>query len=176
MIELIRKRRSIRKYLEKKIETEKIDIMKEALLRSPSSRNIKPLQFIIIDDKKLLIKLSRCKQHGSAFLADAPLAVVVTGDETLTDVWIEDCSIAITFLQLTAESLGLGSCWIQIRQRGHDESRTAEEYISDLLKIPGNYRVEAVVALGYPAEVKVPVSAENLDHTKIKNNFWEERT
>jgi len=54
--------------------------------------------------------------QGSAFLSDAPLAIVVTADQNQSDVWIEDTSIASTFIMLAAHYLDLGSCWIQIRK------------------------------------------------------------
>jgi nitroreductase len=82
MIEVLRNRRSIRKYTEQPIESEKIEILKEAVLRSPSSKGINPWQFIFIDDNKIIQKLKECKPHGSNPLATAPLAVVICADET----------------------------------------------------------------------------------------------
>ena len=123
MINLLRKRRSIRVYEDRKIELEKIEILKEAILRSPSSRNINPWEFIFVDDKELLIKLSKAKEHGSEFLESAALGIVVCGNEKKSDVWIEDCSIASILVQMVAQSLGLGSCWIQIRNRMHNKER-----------------------------------------------------
>src|SRR3989304_1257735 len=117
MIDLLRKRRSIRVYEDRKIEFEKIEILKEALVRSPSSRSINPWEFIFVDEKELLQKLSQAKEHGSEFLEDAAVGIVVCGDEKRSDVWVEDCSIASILVQMVAQSIGLGSCWIQIRNR-----------------------------------------------------------
>jgi len=111
MIELLRKRRSIRKFLPEKVTPEHIDIIIEAALRAPSSRGINPWEFILVDDPEKLSKLATSKQHGSEFLENAPLAIVVCADSTKSDVWVEDCSIAAIIIQLTAWSLGLGSCW-----------------------------------------------------------------
>ena len=170
MIEILRKRRSIRKFSDKKIEPEKIDILKEAVLRSPSSRNILPWEFIFVDDKDLLLQLSRSKAHGSAFLAGASLGIVVLGDEKKSDVWVEDCSIASIIVHLITESLELGSCWIQIRNRQHSDSQTAEEYIQKLLNVPGNYRVESIIGIGYPGEKKPGIPEEELKYNKIREN------
>src|SRR5512135_530815 len=115
MIEILRFRRSIRKYIKKAIDGESLEIIKEALLRCPSSRGTNPWTFIFVDEADLLARLSKAKEHGSAFLKNAALAIVVCGDETRSDVWVEDCSIAAIVAQLTAHSLGLGSCWVQIR-------------------------------------------------------------
>jgi len=140
MIELLRARRSVRNYLDKSIETEKIEILKEAVLRSPSSRNFDPWEFIFVDDRELLEKLALSKRHGSQFLAHAALGIVICGDGGKSDVWIEDCSIASILVQMVAQSMGLGSCWIQIRKRMVDDQTTSEDYIRKLLNVPGLFK------------------------------------
>lgn len=94
MIDILRNRRSIRKYTKQPIEQEKLEILKEAALRSPSSKNINPWEFIFVDDKETIGRLKDCKAHGIMPLKTAPLAIVVCAAETKNDVWIEDCSIA----------------------------------------------------------------------------------
>ncbi|MFW6290580.1 MAG: nitroreductase family protein [Mariniphaga sp.] len=170
MIELLRHRRSIRKFTDQPIEAEKIDILKEAALRSPSSKNINPWEFIFVDDKETIQKLKGCKPHGAAPLSTAPLAVVICADENKNDVWIEDCSIAAILLQLTAQSLGLGSCWIQVRKRQHSETETSEAYIQKLLDIPENFRVLNIIAAGYPQVRREGKPASELQNEKIKIN------
>ena len=174
MIEILRTRRSIRKYERKAIDPGSLEILKEALLRCPSSRGINPWSFIFVDDPELLGRLSEAKETGSAFLKGATLGIVVCGDETRSDVWVEDCSIASIVVQLAAESLGLGSCWIQIRNRPHSGTTTAEEYIQGLLGIPKELRVESMISIGYPppAEKKKPVPREQLDYGKIRMNRY----
>ena len=136
MIETLRTRRSIRKYAKKPVDEGLVALLKEALLRCPSSRGINPWTFVFVDEAGVIDKLSRSKEHGSEFLKGAPLAIVVCGDETKSDVWVEDCSIASIVAHLTAHSLGLGSCWIQIRNRDHSAARTAEDYVQELLGAP----------------------------------------
>ena len=68
-------------------------------------------------------------------------------NETLNDVWIEDCSIASILLQITAHSLGLGSCWVQIRNRMHSASVSAEKYLQGLLNIPDHFRILNIVTV-----------------------------
>ncbi|HDS44920.1 MAG TPA: NAD(P)H-dependent dehydrogenase/reductase [Methanomicrobia archaeon] len=167
MLELVRTRRSVRQYRDKEIEPELIELLKEAALRSPTSRNFKPWRFLFVTDKARLKALSRAKPSGSSFLTGAALGVVICADETESDVWIEDCSIASIILQLTGQSLGLGSCWIQIRNRMHDDSLTAEEYVKDVLELPVNFRVESIIAFGYPAETKPPIPKSELEYHKI---------
>lgn len=172
MINILRQRRSIRQYRDQPIEQEKIDILKESLLRSPSSRNFKPWEFIVVDDKDIIEKLAHAKQHGSAFLADAPLAIVVLGDATISDAWIEDCSIASIIAQFSAQTLGLASCWVQIRLRQHDENKTSEQYIKELLGIPEQIKVESIIGIGYPAEEKAGIPYDTLSFDKIHENNW----
>jgi len=167
MLELMRKRRSIRKFRKDPIAQATIDDLKEAVLRSPSSRGNRPWKFFFVQDTDVITSLSRCKDSGSAFLKDASLAVVVCGDETASDVWIEDCSIATTIVHLTAASLSLGSCWIQIRNRRHNAETTAEDYARSILGIDSPFRVLSIIAIGLPDEVKAGHTYESLDHGKV---------
>lgn len=170
MIELLRSRRSIRTYLDRPIEPEKVEWLKEAALRSPSSRNLDPWEFIFVDDRVTLEMLAACKPHGAAFLKGAPLGIVICGDGTASDVWVEDCSIASILVQMVAQSIGLGSCWIQVRKRMHDDQLSAEQYVRNLLHIPEKIRVESIVAVGYPAEQRSPLPTDKLKTSKVHVN------
>ena len=171
-LSLVQKRRSIRRYLEKPVGPEKIDSLIESVLRSPSSKGLNPWELIVVKDKDLLEKLSKAKPHGASFLKNAPLGVVVCADPSKCDVWVEDASIATIFLHLAATSMGLGSCWIQIRKRMYDQTKTSQEYIRELLKIPENFKVESIVAIGYPAESKPSHKKESLPYDKIHFDFF----
>ncbi len=173
MIELIRKRRSIRRFNGQLLDAQTVALLAETLLRAPSSRNINPWEFVLVDDAALLEALSRAKRHGSDFLREAALAVVICADQTKSDVWVEDCSIAAILLQLTAQSLGLGSCWAQIRKRQHDTHTTAEQYVQTLLRLPPQFKVEAIIGIGHPAEQRRPLSASRLDYTKLRHNGYD---
>lgn len=172
MIEILRQRRSIRKFTSDKIAPEKREILEEAVLRSPSSKNGNPWEFIFVDQPELVQQLSHSKPHGAAFLKNAPLAVVVLADETKGDVWIEDCSIASILLQLTAQSIGLGSCWVQIRRRPHDESQTAEQFIQQLFQLPAHMRVLSIIGLGHPNQTRSGKPTEELQYEKIHHNHF----
>ena len=169
-IELLRKRRSIRKFTREKVDPETIDLLIEALLRAPSSRGINPWEFVVVDDEELLSRLSRSKEHGSEFLKNAPLAIVVCADGAKSDVWIEDCAIASIIVQLAALSSGLGSCWVQIRKRMHDGGKSAEEYVRELLHLPEHLKVESIIGIGHPGETKRPTPAKDLQYVKVKRN------
>jgi nitroreductase len=170
MIDLLRRRRSIRRYTRKRIDERTLGLLAETLLRSPSSRSIQPWEFIFVDDRELLTKLSEAKEHGSAFLKNAQLGIVVCADSTRSDVWIEDCSIASILVQMVAQSLGLGTCWIQIRNRRHSPKKTSEAYVRGLLGLPRQIKVESIISIGYPAEKKKPVPKSRLEYRKISQN------
>lgn len=169
---LIRNRRSVRSFRDKPVEDEKTALIIEAALRSPSSRSLNPWEFIVIRDKHMLSQLSSCKPHGAAFLKKAPLGIAVLADPDRCDVWVEDASIAATYIQLAAESLGLKSCWIQIRKRGFDPERTARARVAELLGIPANLEVEAVIAVGYPDEHLEGHPYESLSLSKVHDETY----
>lgn len=151
-IELLRARRSIRRFQDRPVENEKRDVLIEAMLRSPSSRGLNPWEFVVVTEKETLLRLSQAKPHGASFLKNAPLAIVVCADPAKCDVWVEDCSIASILLHLAATDLGLGSCWVQIRLREHDSQQMAQEHVADILELRKGMVVEAMIAIGYPAE------------------------
>jgi len=152
LIDLLRKRRSVRRFDGRPVEEEKIETLIEAVLRSPSSRGLNPWEFVVVRDREMLSRLAQAKPHGASFIKNAPLAIVVCADPAKCDVWVEDCSIAAILLHLAATDLGLGSCWVQIRLREHGDGRMAQEYVADLLGMPQGMVVEAIIAIGYPAE------------------------
>lgn len=109
--ELIKNRRSMRKFTDEELTQDEVVALMKAALMSPSSKRSNSWQFVVVDDKEKLKELSHCKEQASSFIADAALAIVVMADPLASDVWIEDASIASIMIQLQAEDLGLGSCW-----------------------------------------------------------------
>jgi nitroreductase len=167
LIKLLRRRRSIRKFTDQPVEKDKLDILVEAMLRSPSSRGINPWQFVLVTNREIIRKLASAKAHGSSFMAGAPLAVVVCADPEKSDVWVEDGSIASLIVHLQAADLGLGSCWVQIRNRDHDGQTTAEDYVRDTLGLDQTLAVEAIIAIGYGDENKQGRTADSLLYERI---------
>lgn len=172
ILPILRSRRSIRRYTGQPVSQEHRDLLIEALLRSPTSRNGRSWEFILIDEPGLLAKLSEAKAQGGAFLKDASLAVVLAGDSSKSDVWIEDAAIAGIVVQVAAHALGLGSCWVQIRNRPHDGTTSAESFLQHLLGLPDHVKVAAVISLGHPGESKPVVPAEDLDYRKVRHNHY----
>ena len=166
-IDLLRSRRSIRQFLEKPVEKEKIDLLVEAVLRSPSSRSLNPWEFSVVTDPEIIKQLARAKAHGSSFMKNAPLAIVVCADPKKCDVWVEDCSIAALIAHLAAADLGLGSCWIQIRLRDHDGETSAEEHVKQVLGLRSELSVEAIIAIGYAREEKAGHAKDSLLYDRV---------
>lgn len=154
--EVIAKRHSVRKFADTPVEREKIDDMIRVAETAPSSRNCRSSAFLVVDDKDTLAAIAEMRDRGSAFVKDAAAAIVVLGDESITDLWVDNCAISATFLQLAATDMGLGSCWVHVNGRlrvtDSPDSGLAEDYVRSLLGIKDNFRCYCVVALGYPAE------------------------
>lgn len=170
--ELLKTRRSIRKYLPQVVEQDKIHQITTAALMSPASKRSNPWEFIVVENKEMLLKLSECRPHSSQMLADSPLGIIVTADNTKSDVWMEDASIAAIIMQLQAHDLGLGSCWIQVYGRKKGEQVTAEEYIRELFNIPEQFHVLCILSIGYPNEDRKPFDTEKLATDKIHSETY----
>lgn len=143
-VDLLRTRRSVRKFQDRPVEKEKIYTLIEAMLRAPSSRGLNPWEFVVVTKKESLVLLSQAKSHGATFVKNAPLAIVVCADPAKSDVWVEDTAIASILLHLAATDLGLGSCWVQIRLREHDNQKMAQDYVAELLGLPEAIRRENI--------------------------------
>lgn len=147
-IDLIEKRHSIRSYKNESVDEELLNKIVDCAKLAPSSRNKKPCDYIIVKDKETLAKLSEAKAAGSQMLKDAGAAIVVIGDSEKSDVWVEDCSIAMTYLHLAAVNYGLCSCWVQIRKRNAANCEDSGNYVKKLLGINTPFEVLAVLSVG----------------------------
>ncbi len=156
MLDLLINRRSIRKYKDQKIEKDKLDKILKGALAVPSGKNVQPWELIVVEEKETLEKLAGSRGGPSKHLANAPLAIVVAANPKSTDVWVEDASIISIVIQLMAESLGLGTCWIQSRKRLTQDGQEVSEYVKGILDVPENYTVESMIAIGYPDEDREP--------------------
>ena len=170
--ELVEKRRSIKVYAERPVEAQKIDAIIEAALRSPTGAARRPWTFVVVTDKTLLKKLSVAKPTGSAFVKDAPVAVVVCGDPSASRLWVEDCSIAAVTMQYAAQALGLGSRWAHMNGNDFNEGTTSTQYIAKLLDLPENLIVECIIAIGCANEEMVPYKKDELRFDKVSYNHY----
>ena len=170
--DLFLKRHSIRRYTDRPISAEDVKTILEAALLSPTSKNTRCWQFVAVDDKDMLQRLAECKPAGAVSLKNCVLAVVVCADSSRSDAWIEDASIAAAFMQLQAEDLGLGSCWVQVRGRFTADGLPSEETVQELLGIPDTISVECIMTFGYKDEERRPVDPAKLLWEKVHIGKW----
>ncbi len=161
LLNLIRQRRSVRNFLDKPVEREKIMACLEAARLAPSACNSQPWKFIVVDDPKLKKKLSQVAFNGiysiNTFCKKAPVIVAVISEKgkfiariggmfRSTRYYLIDIGIAIEHFVLQAEELGLGSCWI---------GWFNERAVKQVLNIPQYKKIDILIALGYYDKAKI---------------------
>ena len=159
---LIATRRSHRVFAEGDLSASQVQLILRAALMSPTSRNQRAWQFIVVDDPSDLAKLADAKENGAAFVRKASLAVAVLGDPMANDCWVEDGSIAAFAMQLQAEDMGLASCWVQIRGRRLSDGTKATDVVRGILQIPEQWEVLCLVAFGQKVHTLPPHDEDNL--------------
>lgn len=164
---LVQQRRSMRKFTDENISNDDMKLILRAALMSPSSKGLHGYEFAIIDNPETLKALSTCKDRGAEFLADAKIAIVVMGDKEVSDVWIEDASVASTMIMLQAEDLNIGSCWIQVRNRKDVNGNDAEDNVRKIINMPEKFGIVSIIALGKKGMERKPQNEERLLWDKI---------
>ena len=153
---MIEKRKSVRKYSDRTVEREILDAIVKVAQTAPSSRNSKSSAFMIIEDRDTLDALSQMRDYGASPLKNAQAAIVVMGDTSKTDLWVDNCAISATFIQLAVTAMDLVSCWIHINGRpvlkDNPDGAQAQDYVSDLLGIKDGLKPYCAVAIGYEEE------------------------
>ena len=165
--DLVQKRRSYRKFTEELIDGDAVRLILRAALMAPTSKSCRAWHFIAVEEKTVLQQIAASKNLGGAFVSGAPLAIVVTGSNDENDCWIEDGAIAAISMQYQAEELGLGTCWVQMRNRGlAEQGISATDALRDTLHLPADQQILCVVAIGHPADERKP---QNEDRLKWEN-------
>ena len=164
MLDLIKKRRSIRKYTDEPVSDEAIRTMLEAAMAAPSADNLQPWEFIVVRDPGLRQQLAQT-HPWSRMCAGAPVVFVVLGHENRSSHWVEDTSAATENLLLAAAGLDLGAVWVGIYP-----DRQSEAHVRKVLGIPENLRVLCLVPVGHPAESKPPRT--QYDPRKVHYDGW----
>jgi len=166
MIDLMLSRRSVRKFTDEKLSDYEKDMLIKAALAAPSSMAKYPVELILTEDRAIIDELITCKTFGTSAMKTAPLVITVIADAQLSDVWVEDASIAATYMTVEAEKLGLGMNWIQMRNRSGKETDSPAE-IRRVLGIPEKYGVLAIMAVGHKAEFPAPYDETHFNFSKI---------
>ncbi len=166
--EIMLKRRSVRQYTEEKISDDDMNKILQAGLLAPTSMNRKPCEFYVIKDKNLLKQLSKAKKLGAGMLADADTAIAVFADSQKADTWIEDCSVAMTYMSLQATELGVGNCWVQMHLRSSLLGKDAEDNVRKILGIDNSdMRIVGILSLGIAEKESQEHDLDKLDWNKI---------
>lgn len=170
--DLLIRRHSIRRYTDSAVDPEDVKTILEAALLAPSSKSARPWQFVIVENRDDLQRLSECKANGTRPVSGCALAVVVCADPARSDMYIEDMSIAAAYMQLQATALGLGACWIQVRNRFTADGESAEDIVREILGIPDEMVVECIMTIGHPDEERRPVDLSKLLWEKVHTEKW----
>jgi nitroreductase len=145
ILEMIKTRRSIRKYKPDPISEEEMNKILEAGRWAPSADNNQPWRFIVLRSQEMRKKLADTLTWGR-FLSQAPLGIAVTVNPGASNHPVEDGAAATQNMLLEAHSLGLGGCWIGT----YDSSD--EENAKKVLNVPEDEKLLSVIAIGHPAE------------------------
>jgi nitroreductase len=155
LLDLIKQRKSVRDFLDKPVEREKIMMCLEAARLAPSESNSQPWRFIVVDDKELKDRLCDAAFGGlyfiNTFCKTAPVIVAVISEKSKfvariggmfrgTKYYLIDIGITCEHFVLEAEELGLGTCWI---------GWFNERAVKSVLKVPQNKKIDILIALGY---------------------------
>jgi nitroreductase len=160
-------RRSVRKYTEQDISEETIKELLKAAMQAPSAHNKQPWHFIVIRSKDTMNKIMEFHEY-SKMLKGSPVVIAVCADVAHYDFipyWPQDCAAATENILLAAHSLGLGGTWMGVYP--------AEDYpeeVAEILSIPEGIVPFNLIALGYPAEERIPTS--RFDETRIHFEQW----
>ena len=152
--EVVRKRRSTRRYTGKPVEVEKLRSAMEIALRAPSSKNTRSTRLMAVTNLDKVHALGRLRDWGSSLLEEASAAIVVMGDEEVSPMWQTNAAIMATVLQLALVDEGLASCWVHVGDyltiNDDPQSQRSEDYVKEVVpEIPSNYRILCVISIGY---------------------------
>jgi len=166
LMQAIRARRSIRNYLDRPVEEEKLLAVLEAGRLAPSARNMQDWRFIVVSDPATRQRLAEAAK-GQQFVAQAPLVIAACGTSDLVmtcgqPAYAIDVAIALDHMTLAAASLGLGSCWI---------GAFYEDRVKQILAVPPEVRVVALLPLGYPADMPAPRPRKSLEDIAAREHW-----
>jgi len=142
-LEALRTRRSIRRFQETVVPREMVETIIDCARQAATARGVQPWEFVVVTEAGMRRRLAETLEYGK-FVAQAPVAVVVLCQDT--KYYLEDGAAATENMLVAATALGLGSCWIA------GDKKPYADFIRATIGAPDDYKLIAVVALGYPAE------------------------
>lgn len=163
----VQTRRSVRKYLERTIDEEKLETILRAAMAAPTAGNSQSWRFVVVDDKKLLTSIASLSPYA-AMAAAAPMAILLCADskaEKYPGFWVQDCAAAMQNMLLAAHVQGLGAVWCGI----HPDAER-EEAFAQAFELPSHFKAFGVMVLGWPADTPPPV--DRFDWGKVYHNKY----
>lgn len=159
-------RKSVRKYSNKPVEQDKIDLIVKSAMSAPSAKNLQPWELLVVTDKNLLKQIAKYIPNAS-YSKKSQFAIIVCGDKNVSEkFWVQDCSAATENILLAVESLDLGAVWCAVYPY---EDKV--EKIQKLFKLPDNIVPLNVIPVGYPKKKETPKQKYN--PKKVHTNSWE---
>lgn len=163
-LENILSRKSVRKYLAKPVEKEKLELILKAGMAAPSGKDVRPWELIVIDDRSTLDSMAEVLPYAK-MLKQAPMAIVVCGDTTKSSYWYLDCSAVTQNILLAAEALGLGAVWTATYP--YPERM---EVVKKYTALPDEINSLCVIPVGYPAMPHSP--KDKWDASRVHHNKY----
>lgn len=160
-------RRSIRNYEDKKIEREKIEKLLRAAMQAPSAHNQQPWEFIVVEDKELLSKMSKMHNY-SAMIANAGCAIIALANKDYIkepDFWQQDMSAAVQNILLEVVEQGLGAVWIGVAPK-----ENLMDYLTEVFNLPNNIMPFALISIGYSERQNK--FKDRYDEKRVHYNKW----
>lgn len=155
LLDLVEKRRSIRKFTDEKVSEEDLREILTIALHAPTAKNRNPVRYIVIKDKKRLEDLSNFKVNSAKFLAGSDVTIaIVTDSEIAPNTNHQDASIAATYILLAAADLDLGATWANVTDSKHESGIPAQEFLHKFFNLEDKFDVECIIGIGHPAEEK----------------------
>ncbi|MCF8008621.1 MAG: nitroreductase family protein [Halanaerobiales bacterium] len=167
MVDIIKKRRSIRSYKSKSVSDNDINKLLNAAMLAPSAGNEQPWHFIVIDDEKILNDIPKIHPY-SKMITQVNKAILVCADLNQTKYegfWVQDCAAATQNILLKAVDLGLGTVWLGIYS---NEDIVAK--FKNLFKLPSEIIPFSLIPVGYPAENKE--APDRYIKSRVHKNKW----
>ncbi len=167
IMEGILTRRSIRKYTNKEVSDDQIQILLKVGMYAPSASNQQPWHFVVITDGEILDEIAEVHPYAK-MLKQAQLAILVCGDterELSKGYWVVDCSAATQNILLAAHDLGLGAVWLGVHPRVERKNE-----IRKIFDLPQNIQPMSLISVGYPNEKKE--TPDRFKPERIHYNAW----
>lgn len=150
--EIIKDRRTIRKFEDKPVPREILEEILQYSLMGPSYGNARPVQFLVVEDKEKLKALSEIETFGTKYIADVPEVILIMADTEISQTWVEECSIAASYLQLLAQEKGLNTSWVNLKSGETNDGVEIQTFLRTLFEIPKNFSTLCMIPIGYGSE------------------------